>query len=139
MTSSLGSGGPVPTERRPHALLVDDDPGVLRSVSRVLSRSLEVTCAGDSRRVVALCEKTAFDVVVTDLEMPFVDGAELIARLRASPRFERLPIIVLTGTFVTRVPGANLVLHKPEDLPNIVATVLEVIAEASTRQATVVA
>ena len=37
------------------------------------------------------------DAVVTDLELPFLDGFELIARLRREARFARLPIVVVSG------------------------------------------
>lgn len=39
----------------------------------------------------------AVDALVTDLELPFLDGFELIGRLRSEARFARLPIVVVSG------------------------------------------
>jgi len=50
-------------------------------------KAMEYLAAGDGR----------VDVLVTDLEMPRLDGLELIERLRAEERFRRLPIVVVSG------------------------------------------
>ncbi len=62
------------------------------------------------------CEVCA---VVTDLNMPRMDGFELIERIRAEPRHRRLPIIVVSGDTDPRTPervsamGANAYFSKP--------------------------
>ena len=53
--------------------------------------------AGDGVEALERLEKGAFDLVVTDLEMPRIDGFDLLGRMRADPRWERLPVIVATG------------------------------------------
>ncbi len=52
-------------------------------------RALEYLAPGAGRRV---------DAVVTDLEMPFLDGYELIRRLRGQSQFQGLPIVVVSGS-----------------------------------------
>ena len=61
----------------------------------------------------------AIDAVVTDLEMPFVDGFELVRRLRGDRRFGRVPIVVVSGSQDPRAPervlglGADAFFAKP--------------------------
>ena len=61
----------------------------------------------------------AIDAVVTDLEMPFVDGFELVRRLRGDRRFGRVPIVVVSGSQDPRAPervlglGADAYFAKP--------------------------
>ena len=63
-------------------------PGVQVERVRDGLRALEYLAPGGGRVVEAL---------VTDLELPFLDGFELIARLRGEPRFAKLPIVVVSG------------------------------------------
>jgi DNA-binding NtrC family response regulator len=117
-------------ERR-HVLLVDDDHTILRSLARTLRRDFEVTTTSDPRRVFALCEETRFDALVTDLEMPHLRGEQLISRLHDVFPDRPFPIIVITGTLVNEVEGASVVLHKPDDVENVVAAVTTAIAAHS--------
>ena len=79
-------------------LFVDDDP-ILREFAQVNLASVhaEIEVAGDGVEALERLEKGAFDLVVTDLEMPRIDGFDLLGRMRADPRWERLPVIVATG------------------------------------------
>ena len=71
----------------------------------------------------ALCLLSSGDcavrAVVTDLNMPRMDGFEFIERIRAEPRHQRLPIIVVSGDTDPRTPerlasiGANAFFPKP--------------------------
>lgn len=115
-------------EGETRVLLVDDDPIILRSLSRVLSDQFRVTSITDPRRALSLVLQEPFDVLVTDYEMPGLDGAELIARVRTKLG-SALPIIVLTGTSFTEVPGADIVIHKPADTQQIVETIVTAIRE----------
>jgi DNA-binding NtrC family response regulator len=82
-------------------LLVDDEPNVLISLSRILRRrGFDVTIADSA--AVALekvhsgrPEACPFDVVVVDLKMPDMDGLQLLKEIRSRTR--RLPVVVLTG------------------------------------------
>ena len=61
----------------------------------------------------------AVDLVITDLDMPFLDGYELIGRLRGQKQFERLPIVAVSGGDDRRAgaralrQGANAYFPKP--------------------------
>jgi two-component system chemotaxis response regulator CheY len=56
----------------------------------------EVSEADSGLAALEACDNASFDVVVTDLNMPGMDGIELIRRLRARPQFKFVPILMLT-------------------------------------------
>jgi EAL domain-containing protein (putative c-di-GMP-specific phosphodiesterase class I)/CheY-like chemotaxis protein len=78
-------------------LVVDDDPGVARSSERLLNRhGYRVTIAHGGQEAIDLIAARAFDAVVSDLEMPGVDGRALLRAIRA--RDLDLPFVFLTGS-----------------------------------------
>lgn len=63
-------------------LLVDDDPGLLRGLARLLSwkrEDLRLTTAADGQEAIELLHTHEFDIVLTDLHMPHVNGFDLVA------------------------------------------------------------
>lgn len=81
-------------------LLVVDDSAVVRVKLRKLfeSRGYEVVVAEDGEKALAAMEAApGFAVVITDLEMPNMDGFELIAAIQGSLETENVPIIAITG------------------------------------------
>jgi DNA-binding response OmpR family regulator len=79
-------------------LFVDDDP-ILRefAVVHLSSEQATVETAPDGASALARLETHIPDILLLDLEMPHMDGFEVLQRLRADPRLERLPVIVVTG------------------------------------------
>lgn len=87
MMAGTISSKPAPRTARPRILLVDDDPGVLAGLRRVLHISeptWEIHTASDGRQAMRALTAGHFDVVLTDLSMPSSDGFELLADLRRS-------------------------------------------------------
>lgn len=79
-------------------LVVDDDEPSWELLSRRLEQDgFQVYPAADGLQAIAVLEHDPIDLVVTDLRMPHMDGAELTRYLRAQPRFQKLPVIVLSG------------------------------------------
>jgi len=73
-------------EGRNRILFVDDSPNVLEGIRRMLygfDRVWELRYAGGGPEAVALVTEAPFDIVVTDLQMPGMDGAALILRIQA--------------------------------------------------------
>ena len=105
-----GAGGRPPVQSRRRAdvpepaavarrrvLLVDDSVSVRRFVGQMLEKAgFDVTTAGDGADALIRLAETAYDVVVTDLEMPRVNGYELIDDLRRRPATRDLPVVILT-------------------------------------------
>ncbi|GAA4591817.1 signal transduction histidine kinase/DNA-binding response OmpR family regulator [Actinoplanes octamycinicus] len=96
-----GSGavaGPVPPDAGGGRILLADDNADLREhVSRLLSPYWEVVGAVDGASALALARERPFDLVLTDIMMPGLDGFGLIAALRADPRTRDVPIVVLSA------------------------------------------
>ncbi|MEX2148498.1 MAG: response regulator [Candidatus Rokuibacteriota bacterium] len=82
---------------RARVLLVDDSISVRRFVGRMLTvGGFEVVTANDGAEAISRVAEGRFDVVITDLEMPRVNGYELIEDLRRRSSTRHVPVIVLT-------------------------------------------
>ena len=78
-------------------LAVDDSLSIRQTVRLTLTMAgYEVSEADSGLAALEACDNASFDVVVTDLNMPGMDGIELIRRLRARPLFKFVPILMLT-------------------------------------------
>ncbi len=93
---------------KPVVLLVDDNPGDVSLIEQVFEE-----CAIDAQLIAAHSAAEAFvhlgfhqpgslnrrpDLVILDLNMPVVDGHEILARLRAHGDWQDLPIVILTSS-----------------------------------------
>ena len=79
-------------------VVVDDDPRQRKLLELTLmARGFEVRCANDGREGFDLILECLPSLVISDVMMPYVDGVELLRRLRADPRTADLPVIVLTA------------------------------------------
>jgi serine phosphatase RsbU (regulator of sigma subunit) len=81
---------------RPRVLLVDDDPGMLHALQRVLERNCELRGTTDARQALALADAFAPELAFVDVRMPGIDGFELLARLKA--RYPDIDVIIVTGS-----------------------------------------
>jgi PAS domain S-box-containing protein len=111
-------------ENAPHAeahlLVVDDDPKILAVLPALLNPwGLKVTTLEDPRRFWETLEATAPDLLILDVEMPYVNGIDLCQVVRNEPRWSDLPILFLTvhhdADIVDRVfsAGADDFVSKP--------------------------
>lgn len=119
----------------PSILVVDDSPSLRRMIGACLrAGGFDVTEAADGDQAHALAVAGSFGMLVTDQVMPGMDGLTLIGSLRATPRYARMPILMLTteqdGSIreQARAAGASGFLPKPFDpdgLMQAVAALLE--------------
>ena len=81
------------------SILVVDDSAVPRAKLKKLfeAQGYQVTVASDGVQAMEAIAKTRFSVVITDLEMPHMDGFELIAAIQGSLDTEDIPVIAITG------------------------------------------
>lgn len=79
-------------------LFVDDDP-IMRefAVVHLSTDKAAVAVAEDGLEALKIVGRDTFDLVLLDLEMPRMDGFEVLAALRADERTRHLPIVVVTG------------------------------------------
>jgi CheY-like chemotaxis protein len=102
------AAGPRPSRRR-RVLVVDDSATVRDLVCELLAESgLEVLRAEHGREALSLLEGEAPDLVLSDVEMPVMDGFELLREVRT--RLPHLPVIMLTtrGSAEDRRRAASL-------------------------------
>ena len=112
---------PATTEARPRILVVDDEAPLLRATRRILaSAGYEVSTAANGREAVDLISRITFDVIVSDISMPELDGIQLLRKVRQHDL--DVPIVLMTGspelsTAVQAVAhGAMQYLTKPVDV-----------------------
>jgi two-component system chemotaxis sensor kinase CheA len=80
-----------------HILLVEDTPFFMRVIKEcITSAGYTVTTATNGREGLDTLNTQAFDLVLSDIEMPFMDGREMVKNIRANPRWSQLPVIALT-------------------------------------------
>jgi two-component system chemotaxis response regulator CheY len=114
-----------------HALVVDDSPSMRRQLSYALGRlpgmaTSEAADGADAWR--KLCS-ASFDIVLTDINMPLMDGLKLVSLVRQGGPHQRVPIIVITteGAEADRrramTLGASAYLVKPVQAPQVVEAV----------------
>lgn len=112
-------------------LVVDDQPANLLLAKRILSAGgfVSVTTLSDPREVEALYRRERFDLILLDLNMPHLDGFEVMNRLQAMEEGGYLPILVLTALndSATKLralrSGAKDFLSKPFDRMELVTRV----------------
>jgi chemotaxis protein histidine kinase CheA/ActR/RegA family two-component response regulator len=92
------SSGPSIPERGKHVLVVDDSPSVRRVVSNMLKQhGWEVQTARDGAEALEMIGYETPAAVLLDIEMPRMDGYELISTIRAQAQYKKLPLVVLTS------------------------------------------
>lgn len=83
----------------PAKILVADDDPILREFACVHLATPDVTLetAGDGAEALERLKVEDYDLVLVDLDMPVMDGFELITRMRADERLRHVPVVVVTG------------------------------------------
>jgi len=112
-------------------LLVEDSPVMRQLITFALSRvkGLRVVEAEDGVEGLKKLAAARFDIILTDINMPILDGLKLIQRVRTDPRHEDTPVVIITteGAAEDRSRatdlGANAYITKPIQSADVVKTV----------------
>jgi two-component system chemotaxis response regulator CheY len=115
-------------------LIVDDSVSMRQMVSFTLrSGGFEVIEAGHGQEALDKLKSVAVDLVVTDLNMPVMDGITLIQHLRQQPAMKSKPILMLTTEGLAakkeqgKAAGATGWIIKPFDPEKLLATIARVL------------
>ncbi|NRA32134.1 MAG: response regulator [Polyangiaceae bacterium] len=116
-------------------LVVEDSPMMRQLVVFALGRlkNLSVTEADDGVDGLRKLASASYDIILTDINMPIMDGLKLIQRVRTDPKHKDTPIVVITteGGKEDRERalrlGANAYITKPIQAPKVIATVKSLI------------
>lgn len=111
----------VPLVKEVYCLLVDDDPLQLALTEELLRQShVQVTSCCHPQQVTDLLRKTTFDAIITDIQMPGMDGYHLLQLIRTSgiPGTDTVPIIALSASVANAhehyiAAGFTRFLNKP--------------------------
>lgn len=89
---------PTDGEERPRALVVDDAPDVTEMLAMFLKHAgYEPVMAFSASEALEAARHEHFEVIVSDIGMPGMDGYDLAVALRAMPEYGNVPIIAVTG------------------------------------------
>lgn len=115
-------------------LAVDDSASMRQMVSHTLKQQgHEVTEAADGQDALGKAKSGSFDAVISDINMPQMDGITLVRELRALPAFKFTPILLLTTESAPekkqegKQAGATGWLTKPFDPDQLLKTVGKVL------------
>lgn len=121
-------------------LVVDDSEDILGAFSKVLQlQGAIVTCKGSAQAAIDAARHGSFDLVLSDIAMPGMDGYELIRTLRALPAMANVPAIALTGfgrvhdKSEARQAGYDGHLTKPVAVTALKAEIARVMSERAAR------
>lgn len=126
----------LPVSLAPRVLIVDDSVSIRRTLEHTLQRSgFEVQVARDGIEALELMLHSVPRVMILDIEMPRIDGFELLSIVRESPRFAGVRVVMLTSRAAekhrehARTLGAEAYLVKPCPQETLVATVRSLLTE----------
>ena len=84
-------------EKQPYILIVDDDPDILEGITTILeTQPYRLATARDGKQCMVMVDEVVPDLLILDLLMPRMDGWGVIREMRSEPRFNAVPIMILT-------------------------------------------
>ena len=93
----IEKSGPIQLSPMLRVLIVEDDEGYRDLLAQMFrARGDRVRTAGDGIEALALCLKEAPDIILSDVQMPRMDGWQLLRVLRGRPAFQQTPVVFLT-------------------------------------------
>jgi putative two-component system response regulator len=111
-------------------LVVDDNLSILKQISAFLANDYEISLAKSGILALQICTKEKPDLILLDIEMPDMDGFDVISRIKSNPYLDRIPVIFLTanldaGTeikalesgardFITKPVERSILIHRIE-------------------------
>ncbi|HNX01208.1 MAG TPA: response regulator [Candidatus Cloacimonadota bacterium] len=121
-------------------LLVDDEELILVSLKRLLELSgYDVDTAYNGRDAINKIHQSKFHVIISDIEMPQMDGLELLTRIRKNIDYS-LPVILMTGFLNAEYAieairrGASDFIRKPIDIKQLIKSVNNLLTGSNIKQ-----
>jgi diguanylate cyclase (GGDEF)-like protein len=130
---------PAEAARRPRILVIDDDES-MRELVRLHLRNAGYDVVLAENAIVAghLVQRSAPDLIVADVEMPYMDGFQFVEGLKANAAFSAIPVLFLTirtdGESRARQLGAAAFLTKPLQAERLLAAVAKHLPQFGAKQ-----
>ena len=132
--------------RSPQILLVEDNAVNQKVVLAILSkRGFQVEIAANGLEAIAALQKNVFDLVLMDVQMPYMDGIEATRKIREELGLRELPIIAMTAHAMTGdrekciEAGMNDYVSKPVNPNTLVHTIMRYLDSAAGQSVPVIA
>jgi len=127
--------------RKRRVLVVDDSSFIRKALAHQLEEiDIEVVLAGSGKEALAHASTEDFDLIITDVDMPNMNGLELCAKLKETPQSQHVPVIMLSnlddGPDIEKgfQSGASLYISKAEAKECIIESIEKVLSKASTHK-----
>jgi two-component system, chemotaxis family, chemotaxis protein CheY len=116
-------------------ILISDDSVAMRQMLTLTlaDASYHVTEADNGQQALELAKSQSFDLIITDVNMPLLDGLSLVRELRALPEYQFKPILLLTTETdpekkkKAKTAGATGWIIKPFDPDKLLAAIRKVL------------
>lgn len=114
-------------------LYVDDAPSMRKLVEMVLSSEFDLTLASNGQEALDATKQEQFDVIISDINMPVMNGLEFLEKVRAEENYKFTPVLMMTTEASREMKdqgkklGATGWIVKPFDpakLPGIIRKVI---------------
>src|SRR5688572_7431085 len=120
----------------PKVLVVEDSSAMRGLIASIVDQipGCEVAEVPSGYEALRRLPRDAFDLVITDINMPDINGLELIAFLRKNPKYQKTPVLIISTESSERdrqkglALGANAYLTKPFAPEDLVTTVKKLLA-----------
>ena len=109
-------------------LLVEDNPAderLVREAFKAVRPDVHLLCASNGAEALALLRRTRPHLILLDLNLPAVDGREVLEQIKSDRRLRHIPVAVLTSSSIPQDVlaayrnGANCYLQKPLDVTKL--------------------
>ena len=122
---------------QPSILLIEDEPRLRKNLQLLLqSEGYRITTASDGAEGIQKVAEEPYDLVITDIMMPKLDGFGMVHRLRLNPETRDLPVIFLTATYVALEDktfalniGATRFIEKPVNFERFLETIDQLLTQ----------
>lgn len=121
------------TTQNTSVLVVDDNSDLTQYISNELGGTYRITTCADGMEALSALHRAPFDIVVTDVMMPRMDGIELLRNIKQTPRLNHIPVVMLTSK--TEIEdrllglrrGADAYMAKPFNIEELQAQIAAII------------
>jgi CheY-like chemotaxis protein/HPt (histidine-containing phosphotransfer) domain-containing protein len=116
-------------------LIVDDSVTIRLTIELILKREHETITAVNGQDALEILDQRDIDLIVTDIQMPVMNGYELLQRIREDERYHKHPVIMLSQSINPADPslavkyGANHFLSKPVRSNELLEVVRDIVKE----------
>ena len=105
-------------------LVIDDEKGILQLMHQALTKyGHNVETADDGQEGIRKFDDGCYDIVITDIRMPVINGNGVVAHIRKSEK-QSIPVIAISGTpWVQEAGNFDMVLPKPFRLKQLIESI----------------